>query len=340
MTLIAIVILNWNGKHHLEKFLPSVCRYSASPGNRIIVVDNGSTDDSVVFVGNAFPEVELITFQQNLGFAPGYHKALKLIEARYFVLLNSDVEVTGGWLEPLYQAMEADPELGACMPKMLDYQTRDHFEYAGAAGGFIDRLGYPFCRGRLLSYVEKDTGQYDAERNIFWATGACMFVRASAYFTAGELDEDFFAHMEEIDLCWRMKRIGYSIRAIPRSVVYHIGGGTLPNNNPRKLFLNYRNNLFLLFKNLPKGHVVPLILLRLILDGFSAIVYLFSGSPGFFMAVFKAHMAFYHSIPGLIRKRARLQGLIGRLSIREIYPRSILWDFFIRGNRRFGQLEW
>ncbi len=340
MTLIAIVILNWNGKHHLEKFLPSVCRYSASPGNRIIVVDNGSTDDSVTFVRNAFPEVELITFQQNLGFAPGYHKALKLIEARYFVLLNSDVEVTGGWLEPLYKAMETDPELGACMPKMLDYQTRNHFEYAGAAGGFIDRLGYPFCRGRLLSNVEKDTGQYDTEKSIFWASGACMFVRAAAYISAGELDVDFFAHMEEIDLCWRMKRTGYTIRAIPRSVVYHIGGGTLPNNNPRKLFLNYRNNLFLLFKNLPNGQIFPLLLTRMILDGFSAIVYLFTGSPGFFMAVLKAHMAFYRSVPGLMRKRAGMHGLVDRSSLREIYPHSILWEFFIRGKRSFGQLKW
>jgi GT2 family glycosyltransferase len=340
MIRIAVVILNWNGMHHLKAFLPSVCQYSLGTGNRVIVVDNGSTDDSVSFVRNTFPQVGLIEFPVNYGFAPGYCKALKEIDAEYFVLLNSDVEVTANWLDPMVAAMDEDPGIGACMPRMRDYVRRDYFEYAGAAGGFIDLFGYPFCRGRLLNSVEKDTGQYDEKRNIFWATGACMFVRSLAYFRAGGLDSDFFAHMEEIDLCWRLRRIGYTIQSIPDSIVYHIGGGTLPNNNPHKLYLNYRNNLYLLFKNLPRGRLFPILLIRMFLDGLSAISYLFSGSGSFFYAVLLAHLSFYKNIPRIIRKRIALKGTIGKASIREIYPGSILYNFFVRKRRYFSQLEW
>lgn len=340
MTRIAIVILNWNGSAHLKRFLPSVCCYSQAPGNKVIIVDNGSTDDSLSFVRNTFPLVELIEFPENIGFAPGYYKALKMIEATYYVLLNSDVEVTPGWLEPLYTAMEKDTDMGACMPKMRDYNHPDQFEYAGAAGGFIDYLGYPFCRGRLLSSVEKDTGQYNQSKHIFWASGACMFVRSSAYFRAGELDVDFFAHMEEIDLCWRMHRVGYNVKAIPESVVFHIGGGTLPNNNPHKLYLNYRNNLYLLFKNLSIAQLMPVLVFRMILDGMSAMVYLFSGSGSFFSAVVRAHFSFQRNIPRLIRKRIALKSAIGKAKIEAIYPRSILFEFFIRKKRYFSQLEW
>jgi GT2 family glycosyltransferase len=340
MSRIAVVILNWNGLHHLQRFLPSVYEHSNAPGTRVIVVDNGSTDDSVGYVRQNLPGVELITFSENYGFAPGYFKALKQIEAEYFVLLNSDVEVTPGWLEPMVAAMDADPGMGACMPKMRDYNRREYFEYAGAAGGYIDFFGYPFCRGRLLSSVEKDTGQYDENKYIFWASGACMFVRSMAYTRAGGLDSDFFAHMEEIDLCWRMWRIGYTIQAIPQSIVYHIGGGTLPNNNPHKLYLNYRNNLYLLFKNLTPLKLVPVILVRMILDGLSAMAYLFSGSHGFFKAVIKAHLAFYRNIPRLVRKRIGLKGTIGKAYIKEIYPGSILFNFFVRKRRYFSELEW
>lgn len=340
MTRIAIVILNWNGRHYLDTFLPSVCRHSAGPGNRVFVVDNGSTDDSVSLVKTAFPEVSLIVFPENYGFAPGYRKALEQIEAEYFVLLNSDVEVTPGWLEPLVAAMDANPGLGACMPRMRSYHNPIEFEYAGAAGGFIDVLGYPFCRGRLLDKVETDTGQYEDRRRIFWATGACMFVRSSAYFRAGGLDDDFFAHMEEIDLCWRMHRVGFTLEVIPAAIVYHVGGGTLPNNNPHKLFLNYRNNLYLLFKNLPAGHLFPVMFLRMTLDGLSALVYLVSGSWGFFRAVPLAHIAFYRHLPALIRKRLQLKSVIGAASRQEIYPGSILWDFFIRKKKSFDQLGW
>ena len=340
MIRIAVVILNWNGLHHLKRFLPSICQYSDAPGTKVIVVDNGSADDSVEYIRQTLPEVEVITFSENFGFAPGYYKALKQIEAEYFVLLNSDVEVTPGWLEPLVAAMDADPGVGACMPRMRDYQHRDYFEYSGAAGGYIDFFGYPFCRGRLLSSVEKDTGQYDDNKYIFWASGACMFLRSMAYFRAGGLDSDFFAHMEEIDLCWRMRRIGYTVQAIPESIVYHIGGGTLPNNNPHKLYLNYRNNLYLLFKNLPPSKLVPVILIRMILDGMSAMAYLFSGSTGFFKAVIKAHLAFYSNIPQLVRKRIALKGAIGKAHIKEIYPGSILFNFFVRKRRYFSELEW
>jgi GT2 family glycosyltransferase len=339
MMKIAVVILNWNGRHYLQQFLPSVCRYSIFPDSEIIIVDNGSTDDSVSFIRQEFSKVRLIEFDQNHGFAMGYYKALEQIEATYYLLLNSDVEVTPGWLEPLYETMEANPDIGAVMPKMLAFNQPGFFEYAGASGGFIDRFGYPFCRGRILSVLEKDTGQYDGFRYVFWATGACMFLRASAYKRAGGLDGEFFAHMEEIDLCWRMQRVGYSIAVVPDSRVYHVGGGTLPNNTPRKLYLNYRNNLFLLFKNLPVFQLIPVIFIRMLLDGMSALVYLLSGSGGFFFAVIRAHMAFYRRIPLLFNMRSQLRGKIRTGKFNEIYPGSIVFEFFIRKKRHFGQLD-
>jgi GT2 family glycosyltransferase len=340
MIRIAVVILNWNGLHYLQRFLPLVCRYSDLPDTRIFVVDNGSIDGSVVFVQQAFPDVNLMTYEMNLGFAPGYFKALQQIDASYYVLLNSDVEVTPHWLVPLYKNMEEDPMIGASMPKLRAYDQKQYFEYAGASGGFIDRFGYPFCRGRILNSIEQDLGQYDDSREIFWASGACMFIRASAYHKAGGLDSEFFAHMEEIDLCWRLKRLGYTIMAVPQSTVYHVGGGTLPNNNPHKLYLNYRNNLFLLFKNLSICQLFPLIFLRMLLDCLSALVYLGSGSGAFFIAVVRAHLAFIRRIPLLIKKRREFTGTIHSIKIKEIYPGSILIDFFIRKKRCFDQLGW
>jgi len=340
MTRIAVVILNWNGRHYLQKFLPSVCRCSDFPGTEIIVADNGSTDDSVAYLKNSFPDVRIIEFKENNGFAMGYRLVLEQIDADYYVLLNSDVEVTPGWIEPLNTAMEANPRLGACMPKMLSYDQKDHFEYAGACGGFIDRFGYPFCRGRVLSVIEKDNSQYDHTINIFWATGACMFVRAEAYKKAGGLDGEFFAHMEEIDLCWRMHRTGYGAAVVPASKVYHVGGGTLPNNTPRKLYLNYRNNLFLLFKNLPLFQLIPVMLIRILFDGMSALVYLSGGSGKLFFAVMRAHLAFYRRIPVLIKMRKRLKGTVRTGLFNEIYPGSIVFDFFIRRKRYFSELNW
>ena len=340
MIRVAIVILNYNGVHFLRKFLPGVCLHSGHSSDAVFVADNGSSDDSVHYVKSVFPKVSVIEFSANYGFALGYYKALKQINAAYYVLLNSDVEVTKDWLVPMVRAMDADPTLGACMPKMLDCNNRSYFEYAGAAGGFIDILGYPFCRGRMLNHVEKDTGQYEDATDIFWASGACMFLRASAYERAGGLDGDFFAHMEEIDLCWRLRRLGFGIRVIPASAVYHVGGGTLPNNNPHKLYLNYRNNLYLLFKNLRVIQIVPLLFARLSLDGMSALVYLFSGSYGFFMAVLRAHGSFYRNIPSLIRKRRVLRVAIGKAKVDEIYPGSILYEFFVRKKRVFSRLHW
>jgi len=270
----------------------------------------------------------------------GYYKALAQIEAAYYVLLNSDVEVTSGWLVPLLDTMEANPGIGACMPKLLAYNQQDSFEYAGASGGFIDRFGYPFCRGRILNTLEKDKGHYDDFRNVFWASGACMFVRASAYNKAGGLDGEFFAHMEEIDLCWRMQRVGYTVAVVPKSVVYHVGGGTLPNNTPRKLYLNYRNNLFLLFKNLPLFQLIPVIPIRMMLDGMSAMIYLVNGSGWFFFAVIRAHLAFQRRIPLLIKMRRQLKGTIRTGKIGVIYPGSIVFDYFVRRKRYFSQFDW
>jgi len=340
MIRVAIVILNYNGVHFLRKFLPGVCLFSDHPNDAVFVVDNGSSDDSVSYVKSEFPKINLIEFTANYGFAQGYYKALRQIAAKYYVLLNSDVEVTKNWLEPMAKAMDADPGLGACMPKMLDFNNRAYFEYAGAAGGFIDILGYPFCRGRLLNSVEKDMGQYEDAMDIFWASGACMFLRASAYERAGGLDGDFFAHMEEIDLCWRLRKLGFGIRVVPASTVYHVGGGTLPNNNPHKLYLNYRNNLYLLFKNLRVIQIVPLLIARMSLDGMSALVYLFTGSYSFFMAVLRAHGSFYQNIPALVRKRSILRVAIGRAKVNGIYPGSILFEFFVRKNRVFSKLHW
>jgi GT2 family glycosyltransferase len=340
MTKIAVVILNWNGRHYLQKFLPSVCRYSDLPETEIVVADNGSTDDSVSFLQSEFPSVRIIKLSENNGFAKGYCLALDQIESEYYVLLNSDVEVTPGWLVPMFDTMEANPELGACMPKLLSYNNRGYFEYAGASGGFIDRLGYPFCRGRILNNVEKDEGQYDDFRHIFWASGACMFVKAEAYRKAGGLDAEFFAHMEEIDLCWRMHRTGSLIAVVPQSAVYHVGGGTLPNNTPRKLYLNYRNSLFMLFKNLPLSQLIPVMLTRMVLDGMSAIAYLLKGSGDFFFAVIRAHFAFYRRIPLMVTMRQRMKGTVRTGMFKEIYPGSIIYNFFINNRRKFDQLDW
>jgi GT2 family glycosyltransferase len=340
MTNIAVVILNWNGQHYLQQFLPSVCRFSDVPGTEIIVADNGSTDNSVAYLRKEFPIVRIIELKENYGFAQGYCKALEQIEAGYILLLNSDVEVTPGWLLPMLNVMESNPRIGACMPKILSYSQKDSFEYAGASGGFIDKLGYPFCRGRILSVLEKDNGQYNDFRYIFWASGACMFVRASAYKKAGGLDGEFFAHMEEIDLCWRMHRTGFNIAVVPDSTVFHMGGGTLPNNTPRKLYLNYRNSLFLLFKNLPIFQLIPVMLIRMVLDGMSAVVYLLQGSGRFFTAVLRAHLAFYRRIPILITMRKRMGGTVRTGVFNEIYPGSILFDFFVRKKKSFDQLEW
>lgn len=339
MTKVAVVILNWNGVDYLKKFLPDVVHFSCNADYQVWVVDNGSIDESVNLLKHDFPEVYRISLDKNYGFTGGYNRALVKIKAEYYVLLNSDIQVTKNWIQPIVNYLDANKNVAAAMPKLLAYHDKTKFEYAGAAGGFIDKFGFPFCRGRVLNQIETDNGQYDEISEIFWATGACLFVRADAYHKVGGLDEDFFAHMEEIDLCWRLKNRGYKVVYIPESKVYHVGGGTLPNNNPRKLFLNYRNNLYLLYKNLPKGHFRQVLFVRMMLDGLSAVMYLLQGKPSFFMAVPKAHFAFYRTLHHFKFKRKYNLSQTTQLQHRQIFKRSIIVSFFIRKKRKFTQLN-
>ncbi len=338
MSRIAVVILNWNGRAFLEKFLPSVT--TLSDGADVWVADNGSTDDSIELIRKQFPTVKVLQFDQNYGFTGGYNKALEQIEAEYFVLLNSDIEVTPGWLNPLAEYMDAKPGVAACAPKLLSYDQRTDFEYAGASGGFIDRYGYPFCRGRILGTIERDNGQYNDIRDVFWASGASLFIRSRLYKEAGGLDDDFFAHMEEIDICWRLKNMGYRIAIVPQSVVYHVGGGTLPSTNPRKLFLNYRNNLFMLYKNLSDKSFHRTLLVRLLLDGLSAGMYLAKLQFGFFWAVPRAHFAFYKALGTLRAKRKQLQAARKTDHHAECYRGSIVTGYYLKGRKTFGQIKW
>ena len=337
MSKLAVVILNWNGQKFLEEFLPSVIQYSEREWVSVVVADNNSTDNSVEFLRNNFPKVHVIQLDNNYGYAGGYNKALEQIDSEYFVLLNSDVEVTGNWIDPVCDFMDRHQDVAAAMPKILSYSNKSSFEYAGAAGGFIDKYGFPFCRGRILYTIEEDKGQYNKPLEIFWASGACMFVRASAFKEAGGLDADFFAHMEEIDLCWRFKRLDYKVFAIPESTVYHVGGGTLPNNNPRKLYLNYRNSLYLLQKNLSRRKLLPILVMRMALDGASSLVYLSKLSFGFFWAVVRAHVRFYISVFKTHKKRLEFNKNEKVKHVSQIYPRSMVFSFIIKGKRTFDQ---
>lgn len=337
---IAIVILNWNGEQMMRRFLPSVVRHSAEA--RVIVADNGSDDASLQMLHSEFPEVEIIELRQNYGFAEGYNRALQQVEARYYLLLNSDVEVTPGWLQPLVSYMEAHPDVAACQPKLLAEYDRTLLEYAGAAGGYIDYLGYPYCRGRIFGTVERDCGQYDTVADVFWATGAALMVRADVYWAVGGLDARFFAHQEEIDLCWRMRARGHRIVCVPASVVYHVGGGTLPKENPRKTFLNFRNNLYLLYKNLPDEQLRPVLRKRRWLDALAALMFLLKGEWGSFRAVRRARSTFRSQrhifdadrAANLAAARASSSGG----TIKEIYPRSLLVEYYLRRHRHFSQL--
>jgi GT2 family glycosyltransferase len=331
---VAVVILNWNGKKFLEQFLPSVIQYSSEVAE-IVVADNASTDESVSFIKKHFPEVTLIINESNGGFSKGYNDALKKVDAEYYVLLNSDIEVTENWIEPVIQLMDSDPTIAACQPKLLSFHEKNKFEYAGAAGGYIDKFGYPFCRGRMFLSLEEDQGQYDDTKEIFWATGACMFVRASYYHTYGGLDEDFFAHMEEIDFCWRMRNFGYKIMYCPESKVYHIGGGTLPKSSARKTYLNFRNNFTLLYKNLPKDRVIPVFTVRLILDGIAAFKFLAEGGFRDFIAVTRAHFSFYRNYRAIRRKRI----LQKQNPLTLIYKGSIVTDYYLGKKKKFSELD-
>ena len=324
---IAVVILNWNGTKLLEQFLPSIIKYS--PEATIYVADNASTDDSISFVQTHFPTIQIIKNEANYGFAQGYNEALKNVEASIYALVNSDIEVTENWLKPIIEAFENEPETAIIQPKILDYKRKEYFEYAGAAGGFMDKYGFMYCRGRVFDTLEKDLGQYDDAREIFWASGACFFIRSSVYNELEGFDADFFAHMEEIDLCWRAFNKGYTIKYNSQSVVYHVGGATLEHGNPKKTYLNFRNSLFMLLKNLPGTNLIWILFIRLVLDGVAGIKFLFQGEFKHLWAIIKAHFAFYFLASKYYKKRSVFQ------SKNYFTTKSIIYQYYIKAGTLF-----
>lgn len=339
MAKVAIVILNWNGQKMLAKFLPNVIEYSRQDAE-IWVADNSSSDGSMHLLETQFPLVKTIVLEQNFGFAEGYNRALRQIEADYYVLLNSDVEVSHHWLTPLIEFMDSHPQVAACQPKLLAEYDKDSFEYAGACGGFLDKYGYPFCRGRIFGMVERDNGQYDYQQEILWATGACMMIRSADYWKAGGLDGRFFAHNEEIDLCWRLRLMGRKIYCIPESEVYHVGGGTLPKSNPMKTFLNFRNNLTMLYKNLSDKELSYVMRVRWFLDYLAAFeMLLLQRNWGDFKAVFKARKAFKEWRSSFDEERKRIQAQRVEEEIPQIFKTSILWQYYAKGVKNFKDLK-
>lgn len=328
---VAVVILNWNGEKLLEQFLPSVIKYS--PQAKIYVADNDSTDDSVKFLEENFPEVKIIKNNINAGYAGGYNLALKSVPEDIHILLNSDVEVTENWLKPIIEVFEQEPKTAAIQPKILDFKKKDHFEYAGAAGGFIDKFGYPFCRGRIFQHLEEDHGQYNNDEYIFWASGACLAVRKSAFIEIGGLDEDFFAHQEEIDLCWRLQNVGYRIKYVATSRIFHVGGATLQEMNPKKTFFNFRNSLFLILKNVKPDKVYIILFIRMVLDGIAGIKFIFEGKFNHFFAILEAHASFYRHYGRMYNKRPK------QFIISKYYPIiSVVYAHYIQGKKKFSEL--
>jgi len=324
---IAVVVLNWNGVKLLEQFLPSVISFSNEA--TIYVVDNASSDNSIQFIKDNYPTIKIIKNDGNYGFANGYNIALQQVEEEYYCLLNSDVEVTENWLTPILSLFESEKDVAIIQPKILDFKNKESFEYAGAAGGFIDKYGYPFCRGRIFETLEKDNHQYDDEKDIFWASGACFFIRKDIYRKLNGFDGDFFAHQEEIDLCWRAFNLGYKAKYISKSVVYHVGGATLNEGNPKKTFLNFRNSLLMLLKNLPKNKLFSIIFLRLVLDGIAGIKFIFQGKFKHFFAIIKAHFHFYHLISKNLKKRNTVQ------KANYFHTKSIVYSYFVKGGKVF-----
>lgn len=325
---VAVVILNWNGKALLEQFLPSVVKFSEEA--KIYVADNASTDDSVPFLKKEFAEISIIQNRENGGFAKGYNEALEHIKEDIFILLNSDVEVTPQWIPPILTEFQKSKNIAAIQPKILNYRKKDHFEYAGAAGGYLDKFGYPFCRGRIFNSVEKDEGQYDDVQQIFWASGACFAIRKEDFFSAGGFDEDFFAHQEEIDLCWRLFNRGKLIKYVGASRVYHLGGGTLDHFHPRKTFLNFRNNLYTILKNVPASRLLWLLPARLILDGIAGIKFLFELKPQHTFSIVKAHFSFYLKFGRMVTKRRNIKKKRKYFSIN-----SVIISYYLLGRRKF-----
>ena len=324
---IAVVILNWNGAKLLEQFLPSVIAYSDEAN--IYVADNASTDNSIAVIKEQFPSVKIIQNEGNFGFAMGYNVALQTIVEPYYALVNSDIEVTENWLSPILSLFDNEPNIGIIQPKILDYKNKECFEYAGAAGGYIDSYGYPYCRGRIFDTLEKDNHQYEDETEIFWASGACFFIRKEIYRKLNGFDPDFFAHQEEIDLCWRAFNLGYSAKYTSKSVVYHVGGATLNQGNPKKTFLNFRNSLLMLLKNLPSNQLVPILFMRLTLDGIAGIQFIFKGKFAHCFAVLKAHFYFYHLINYTLKKRGEIQ------KENYFHTKSIVFNYFVSKKQYF-----
>lgn len=338
MSTTAIVILNWNGEKYLSRFLPALLQHTISDEVTIYVADNGSTDGSLALLKTHFATVKRVVLDKNYGFAGGYNRALAQIKADYYLLLNSDVEVTENWLNPLLKFMNSNADVAACQPKILSFDVRNRFEHAGAAGGFIDFLGYPFCRGRILAKTEEDHGQYDTITDIFWATGACLLIRASVFNECGGFDDEFFAHMEEIDLCWRLRSRGYRLVCIPESVVFHVGGGTLHVEHPHKTYLNFRNNLLLLYKNLPQRKFLPIFFIRFFLDYLAAFQLFVTGKPKNAQAVFKARRDFSKMLPAFKMKRKENLEKTIQTDIPEITSKSIILNYYFFGRKRFSDL--
>lgn len=335
---VAVVILNWNGEKMLDKYLPTLLQH-LQESVEVFVADNASTDNSVALLKEKFPTVKRILLDKNWGFAEGYNQALRQINATYYILLNSDIEVSSGWLFPLITWMDAHPETAACQPKLLSIRQRDYFEYAGACGGFIDKYGYPYCRGRVFDVVEKDEGQYDEVCPILWATGACLMIRATDYWKVGGLDGRFFAHNEEIDLCWRLRAMGREIYCVPESKVYHVGGGTLPKNNPMKTYLNFRNNLTMLYKNLETDELQHVMRVRWWLDYVAAFkMLILDGHWGDFKAVFKARKAFRKWKKDFDSDRQYLQQHRSVSNHQLLSPYSVLWQYYGKGRHHFSEL--
>ena len=335
MQEVAVVILNYNGRHYLEKFLSLVVQYSRRA--QVVVADNGSTDGSLDFVRKNYPQVQCIAFAENRGFCKGYNDALAQVQAEYYVILNSDVEVTPEWLDAPIQLFESDKNIAAIQPKLLSYRERNEFEYAGGAGGFIDAYGYPFCRGRLFDQMEKDRGQYDDESEIFWATGACLFIRAGLFHAFRGFDEDFFAHMEEIDLCWRMKNAGFAIYFTSKSTAYHVGGGTLNKVNPRKTYYNFRNGFVLLIKNLSSNELWWKLAFRLGVDYIAALKFLLDGSPKNAFMVIKAHIHVLIHFRKHLKKRNSTN--VSHKRMKGTYPHFLLFHYHVKKERTFDKLK-
>lgn len=339
MRKVAIVILNWNGRSMLERYLPSVCRFSQMEDVVVVVADNGSTDDSIAFVQENYPSVQIVLLDKNYGFAEGYNRSLAQLDAEYFLLLNSDVEVTENWLSPMIAYLDAHPDVAACQPKIRSYVAKEKFEHAGACGGFLDKYAFPFCRGRLFGEVESDAGQYDTVMDIFWATGAALMIRSDDFSSVGGLDGSFFAHMEEIDLCWRLRSRGRRIVCVPESVVYHLGGGTLNVENPRKTFLNFRNNLLMIYKNVPDGYLKRVLMARFFFDHLAALQYLLKGDWANAKAIFKARREF-RSIKNNYTetRKANLEAQSVK-DIPEVLNRSLVFSFYLFGKKKFSDLH-